>query len=548
MRMRVVVLIGLCATALLASAHPPVASEPPCMPVVAELDEGLPAARVVVGCVGGTTTPGAAPAAVPGCVALTVDDRCEAWTSERFDGPGAGEDRVGPGLFAEDTTTVSPDGATAYVAVTSDAATGTGVDFDALVLAHDTGDGTLRWVGRYAGDTLHAYARGMEVSADGQRLYALSTLNDGSGSTGGAVTAFDTSDGALLWSHRLDFRPEEIERVDGPTGDRLLISLHRKVDEQRSAMGLSALDVSSTGAAPAWERPWRPSAPWGTTGGRLASSIDGTRVFLGGGENGDDGLRRNFGTVAYDTATGEQLWEALEPMSDPDGFFNSNGVSGLAVAPDGGSVFAVGFDPVSSGSFTTASTSAIVVFAYDAATGERRWETSYLGDDGEGFYFNLFENTIDVSPDSASVAVVTEGGQERPTYAGSTTVVYDAASGAVRWAVPDGDPRPLISSGYVGYYPQMTFSGDGSSVVITERRGQHSAMNSVTTAFATEDGSRQWAARYTVGSTYPRGIEAVGDDRVIIPTVSRTVQTGFPVPNPNIDTVDVLTLSYVVAS
>lgn len=545
MSVRVVVLLSVCAMALLPSSPLPAATAPRCTPVVAGFGDGLTGSRVVVGCVGDTPEPEAVPASVPGCVVLVVDDRCEAWASARFDGPGAGDDRVGPGIFAEDTTTVSADGTTAYVAVSSDVAAGSALDFDALVLAYDTDNGALRWVGQYPGDHRHAYAGGVEASADGRRVYALSTLHDGPGSAGGALTAYDAGDGTRLWSATLDFVPQEIERVLAPGGgDRLLVSLHRQ-GADHAAMGLVALDVSDAGAERAWERLWRTSAPWGTTGGRLASSADGTRVFLGGGENGEDKLRRNFSTVAYDTVTGEQLWEAVEAMRDPDGFFSSNGVSALAVAPDGGTVFAVGFDPVSNSQITQPSTSAIVAFAYDAATGERRWATSYLGDDGEGFYFNLFENTIDVSPDGASVAVVAEGPPDLPTYAGSTTVVYDAASGGVRWAIADGDPRPLIRSGYVGYYPQMAFSSDGSSVVVTEPRGQHSAMTSVTTALRTADGARRWAARYTVGSTYPRGIHAARG-QMIIPTVSRTVQTGFPVPNPNVDTVDVLTLSYAV--
>lgn len=545
MRARAFVVVSVCTMALLSPSPSPAAPAPLCTPAVTSLEDVLSGVEVVLGCTGDTAPADAAPATVPGCAAVVVDDRCEAWASERFDGPGAGDDRVGPGILAEDAAAVTPDGTTAYVAVSSDAAAGGDYDFDTIVLAYDVDDGSLRWTGRYPGVQLHAYAGPVGASGDGQTVYAFSTLNNGSGTTGGALTAFDAADGTLLWTRTLDFVVREVEVVASPTGgDRVLASMHRNVGGDRGAMGVVALDVGGAAAEPAWERLWRTDAPWGTTGGRLAVSPDGTRVFLGGGENGDDKLRRNFGTVAYDTATGEQLWEALEAMSDPEGFFSSNGSSGLAVAPDGETVFAVGFDPVSNSQITEPSTSAIVTFAYDTATGERRWADSYLGDDGEGFYFNLFENTIDVSPDGASVAVAAEGGPDLPTYAGSTTVVYDAASGDVRWVVDDGDPRPLISSSYVGYYlPKVAFSGDGSSVVVTEPRGQHSAMTSVTNAYATAAGARRWAARFTVGSTYPRGIVAA-DDRVVIPTVSRTVQTSFPVPNPNVDSVDVLTLSY----
>jgi DNA-binding beta-propeller fold protein YncE len=490
---------------------------------------------------------GAPADATPGCAVPLRDDRCEAWVSARFDGPGQGHDRIGPGTSAEGSTTLSPDGETVFVAVTSDVAPSSPIDFDTSVLAYDTRSGAQRWRTDYAGPARHAYAQWVVASPDGTRVYVGTDLNDAGGAAGAVVLALDAATGAQLWSTMLDTdSTEEVEIVARGAGDRLLISRHRGLDNQPVGMEVLALDVTDAGASVAWEARWQGSTPWGSTGGRLAVSPDGRRLFLGGGENAEDGLRNNFATIAYDVDTGERLWEVLEPRIHPEGFFDTNGVSGLAVSPDGATVYSLGFDPKSKSnqiSDLSRSTSAILLQAYDAVTGERRWQTRYLGADGLGFFFNLFDRPLDLSFDGRHLAVVSETPHGMPYSMGYTAVLFDPATGEARWSVSDGEPIGAMT-GYVGYYSQVAFASDGASVIVTDRRGHHQTMRAITTSFAAADGARRWSAQYTTGSTYPRGL-AVTPTRVVIPTLTRSFQSvGFPAPDPNLDSSDVQVIAY----
>jgi WD40 repeat protein len=149
----------------------------------------------------------------------------------------------------------------------------------------------------------------------------------------------------------------------------------------------------------------------------LAVSPDGSVVFVTGGSYGG-GTDHDYATIAYDAATGEEIW-----ITRYDWTTGADFAASLAVSPDGSVVFVTG------GSFGGGTDYDYATIAYDAATGEEIWITRY-GTTGADFAASLA-----VSPDGSVVFVT---GSARPPYyyqhrADYATIAYDAATGEEIW-------------------------------------------------------------------------------------------------------------------
>src|SRR5262249_26271216 len=95
-------------------------------------------------------------------------------------------------------------------------------------------------------------------------------------------------------------------------------------------------------------------------------SPDGSRVYVAGftgGSQGNDAIA----TVAYDEATGTQVWNALHPGG------SGAAANALTVSPDGAAVYVTG------SSASPANGTDNTTIAYDAATGSQRWLSDYNG-------------------------------------------------------------------------------------------------------------------------------------------------------------------------
>lgn len=126
--------------------------------------------------------------------------------------------------------------------------------------------------------------------------------------------------------------------------------------------------------------------------------------------------------LAYDTAGGSRLWQtALPRLSSYDA------PRSAVFSPDGQRVFVTGEQYVIGNPIVVPHNSVLTTAAYNADNGELLWRTPLdvgpATDNGR---------TVEVSPDGATVLMtgVTDGGGTDLDF---VTVAYDAATGEVRW-------------------------------------------------------------------------------------------------------------------
>jgi sugar lactone lactonase YvrE len=197
----------------------------------------------------------------------------------------------------------------------------------------------------------------------------------------------------------------------------------------------------------------------------LTVAPDGSKVFVTGSSyvDGDS----NMATVAYDAASGAQLWVALLPVA---------GGKAVDMSPDGSVVYVTGW---SWDGLTKATT-----VAYDADSGGQAWVSSYsAGNFDEGTF-------VEASPEGSKVFVadLTIGSSSDIGAIG-----LDATDGHVLWASDYNDPDDGEDIAY-----GFAVSPDGSKVVVTGSDwSTNNATNFVTIAFDGSTGDQAWLARYT---------------------------------------------------
>lgn len=257
---------------------------------------------------------------------------------------------------------VSPDGSQVYV--TGWQETSTGQPSYLLTVAYDTATGDSVWNAKYLGPTQRSSFPYVAVSPDGSRLFVTGTTQTASGVYEYATVAFDTTDGSIVWARLLK---------------------------------------SSANAQP--------------TG--LVVSPDSTKVYVTGNSGAGE---FNAATVAYNVATGGQLWVTRIPVK-PNA---QNQMTAITMSPDGSLVYVTGYTTTGGTSFLTE--------AYNASTGVRQWQGHWVGPAGDNT-----SDAIAASPDGSTVYVT---GQADPYQHGTLTVkdsgygtvAYNATTGAKLWS------------------------------------------------------------------------------------------------------------------
>jgi hypothetical protein len=238
----------------------------------------------------------------------------------------------------------------------------------------------------------------------------------------------------------------------------------------------------------------------------MAVSPDGTKVFVTGGSPSVG----TSATVAYNAATGAQLWVKR--------WFNLAGRA-ITVSPDSSKVFITGND---AGTYGTSPTNAdYVTIAYQASTGIRLWTATWAGPDG----LNDGANAIGVTPDGTQVIVT---GYNTTNERGTEwlTVAYSAATGAQLWF----NPFNAAVGAFEDTTADLAVSPDGSFVAVAGLGRDSATTGDITTiAYSPSTGAQLWLGSYRD----PRGDVDTAAAVAVSPDSTKVFVTGSGVTGPS---------------
>jgi hypothetical protein len=347
---------------------------------------------------------------------------------------------------SHDTATaigVSPDGATVFVTGES---TGPGTSRDYGTVAYDTATGTQLWVARYndpanVGDT----ATAIGVSPDGATVFVTGASGGSGTGVDYATVAYDAATGAQLWVARYNGPGNGFDQANalGLSPDSATVFVTGYSPGSGTSGDYATVAYDATTGTQLWVARYNGPGSGYDDAYALGVSPDGTTVFVTGASVGSGGTGDDYATVAYDAATGTQLWVAR--YNGPvDGSLDD--AYALGVSPDATTVFVTGRSPGSgsSGDYATV--------AYDATTGSQLWVARYNGP-GNGLDQ---ASALGLSSDGATVFVTgySLGSRSEDDYA---TVAYDAGTGQ-----PQGVARFGPGSGTA-----LALSPDGNGLFVT---------------------------------------------------------------------------------
>jgi outer membrane protein assembly factor BamB len=337
----------------------------------------------------------------------------------RYDGAARGWDSV-------NALALSPDGTRVYV---TGGSRGFETGRDYATIAYDVTTGARLWVARYDGPAhLLDSARSVVVNADGSRVVVSGWSLRGFSPAGNrrnvyATVAYDTSTGDELWVSRTDLSGEVNYLWDSavsPEGNTVVATGWGDAKGTPTAAETVAYDAATGSEL------WSVRADGVAAGYAAAVSPGGDTFFVSGS------APEGFGTIAYDGSTGQERWRAT--LAAPGEYGQAYDV---VVSPDGLSVFVTGLavwherKSCSNDDYTTV--------AYEAETGEQQWVSRYDGP-GRG---SDWAQSIATSPDGSIVYVSGESAGlgsifgckrgEPKTGQDYATVAYDAMTGQQLW-------------------------------------------------------------------------------------------------------------------
>ena len=308
-----------------------------------------------------------------------------------------------------------------------------------VTIGYDAVTGAQLWASKYAGPANKAgIANAVTASPDGSRVFATGAVFDAQGELEYATVAYDASTGAQLWA-----------------------SLHAG----QATHGTPAADARSIVISPNGKVVYVTGfSGHAGAGGRIALGV------------------YDYGTIAYDAATGKALWSVRY-----DNGGNDQGRA-IAISPRGNVVYVTGRSLSKKTGYDDAT------IAYNAATGKKLWVARYNGKASQ----NEFANAIAVSADGKAV-YITGGSRGRTSRQDFATVGYNAATGKQLWAGRYNGPGNLNDSG-----AGIAVSPDNATVVVTGgskgKAGQYDP-DWATIAYNAKTGAPRWTKRYGSATT-----------------------------------------------
>jgi DNA-binding beta-propeller fold protein YncE len=341
--------------------------------------------------------------------------------------------------------------------------------------------GTKRWTfvasdPRDLADFLHA----MVVSPDGTLVFATGDAEVTPETREYVTVAIDAATGEAVWGAR-----EAVSAGDAAIPNAIAVSPDgTRVFATGSRTGTEGIDdfwdyftvaYNTVTGTKAWSSIYRGPGTNADVPVDIAVSPGGERVYVTGTSVGV-ATGRDFATVAYDTATGEELW-VRRHGGDGDDY-----AAAVVPGPGGGRVYVAG----SLRTFTGDPDMGVVVYA--AASGTQ-----------------LDSATIDTgTADGASDIAVSPRGDRLFVTGGAgfdfLTVALSAATLRQLWASTySGSSGGLDSAGAVAVSP------DGRRVYVTGTSDngrftcdfEVASTDMATVAYAARTGTRRWSARYS---------------------------------------------------
>jgi DNA-binding beta-propeller fold protein YncE len=333
--------------------------------------------------------------------------------------------------------------------------------------------GTQLWAKVYNGN---GHANSVAVSPNGNTVFVTGTSDKGGSDY--ATIAYNTATGAQLWIKLYKGGPGGGCDFDNavavsPDGNTVFVTGECGGTASEVADYATVAYNAATGAQ-LWVKLYNGV---GTVnyGNSLAVSPNGKTVFVTGESDSVDFVAQ-YATVAYNAATGAQLW--VTRYGGPGS--SSDIAHSVAVSPSGNTVFVTGVSNSSTFTFTDDAT-----VAYNAATGAQLWVERHSGIQDTD---NGYKNSLAVSPTGGAVYVTGIHGSASSTGAGYDTIAYNAATGAQQWA-----KRYSSSGGALS----VAVSPDGSTVFTTgETFRSARGIGYATVAYNAAAGAQLWAKSY----------------------------------------------------
>jgi WD40 repeat protein len=256
----------------------------------------------------------------------------------------------------------SPNKTVVYVTgITAKTATGLRNE---VTVAYNATTGKQLWLERYQGTDHHprgfAGIPSITVSPDGATVYVAGDLAKSGVFNDYLMLAYNAATGALHWAATpvtFAFAAQFNAAAVSPDSKTVYMTGRRDFFGGNASKSYVTVAVNAATGATKWTASTTTPAHVGHSLTSLALSPDGSTVFIAG----------SSGTVAYDAATGHQLWLANYRTAS----VNDN-ATGLAVSPDGSTVYVTG---TSIANYNTPADYATV--AYSATSGTQLWSARY---------------------------------------------------------------------------------------------------------------------------------------------------------------------------
>jgi outer membrane protein assembly factor BamB len=206
-----------------------------------------------------------------------------------------------------------------------------------VTVAYNAATGAQRWAARYNGPGNGGAARSVAVSPTGNRVFVTGTSLGRAGTYQYATVAYNAATGARLWVKRYHHGPLDLQGAGSvavsPTGNKVYVTGNCQADGLPGYADYATVAYNAATGAQLWAT--RYNGPGDDRAAAVAVSPTGDKVYVTGSPNSTD----DYATLAYNAATGAQLWAAH--------YYGRGGNGGhatsMAVSPTGDRVFVTGY-------------------------------------------------------------------------------------------------------------------------------------------------------------------------------------------------------------